>query len=169
MSAKSSIKVFKSPLTFFVSGLMLIFLLAACGAGSSSTTTGSSPSAPTTVKGYGTAYGCPSDAVVTNPRSANVTVTPSQASSPVNAQVGNVVEIRLPFGSKWVGPSSSQGNLQMLTPAGFANKSVQVCVWQFTAQSAGTTHITFQKSALCKAGEMCAQYIMNLPFTIDVH
>lgn len=166
MSAKSSINVFKSPLTFFVSGLMLIFLLAACGASSSSTGSGSPP---TTVKGYGTAYGCPSDAVVSNPRTPNVTINPSQSNTTVNAQVGNLIEIRLPFGSKWTGPTNSSGNLQLLTPAGFANKSAQVCVWQFTAQSAGTTHLTFQKAALCKAGEMCAQYIMNLPFTIDVH
>lgn len=167
MSAKSFVHGFKSPLTLFVSGLMLIFLLAACGAGSSSTGAGSS--APTTVKGYGAAYGCPSDAVVPNPRTANVIVNLSQSDTTVNAQVGNVIEIRLPFGSKWTGPVTTQSNLQMLTPAGFANKAVHDCVWQFTAQSAGTTHVTFEKAALCKAGEMCAQYIMNMPFTINVH
>ena len=139
-------------------------LLAACG--SSSTTTGSTP--PTTVKGYGTAYGCPSDAVVTNPISPNVTVQPSQMNSTITAKNGDVIQVNLPFGSKWTGPSTSQGNLQLQTPAGYALKSSNVCVWQFIAKGSGTVQLSFTKQALCKSGQLCPQYIMNVPFTVSV-
>lgn len=169
MPSRSLKNYVKSPFTLLVSAFMLVFLLAACGAGSTNTGAGGSPASPTGGQSNGTAYGCPTSIVNNNPKTADVIIEPSQTHSIVNAQVGNIIEVRLPFGSKWSGPTTSQGNLQLLNPAGFADQSVKACIWQFSAQSAGTVKLTFQKAALCKPGQMCAQYIMNLPFTIDVH
>jgi hypothetical protein len=156
-----------SSFLLFVSGFALILILAGCGAGSATGSSGPPPT-PTTIKGYGTTYGCPSDAVVSSPPPANVTIQASQVNTTITAHVGDIIEIHLPFGSKWSGPTTSQGNLQLLTPAGFAMKSASVCVWQFSAKSTGTTQLIFEKRALCKAGELCPQYIVNVPFTIDV-
>jgi hypothetical protein len=149
-----------------VPGLILALLLAACG---SNTTTGSSPSSgPTIVKGYGTTYGCPSDAVVSNPQTPNVTIQPSQANQTITAHNGDVIQINLPFGSKWSGPTTSQGILELQTPAGYAQKSINMCVWQFIAKGTGTVQLSFQKQALCKPGTLCPQYILVLPFTVNV-
>ncbi len=148
-------------------GIALALLLAACGS-SGSTSSGSASSPPTTVKGYGTAYGCPSDAVVTSSQAANVTVLPSQANSTISAHTGDVIEIRLPFGSKWSGPTASQGILELQTPVGYAMKTQSACVWQFVAKGTGTVQLAFQKQALCQPGQLCPQFIMNVPFTIQV-
>ncbi len=155
--------------------LTLMSIVAACGTNSSSGTTaggtGSSPAqpSPTAVKGYGTAQGCPSDMVVsTAPSTANVIVKPSQTNSTITAKVGDVVEIRLPFGQKWTGPTASEGNLEIQQPAGYARKTDNVCVWRFTAKSAGTTNLEFRQQALCKLGQLCPMYIAEIPFVVTV-
>ena len=154
--------------------VILAMLFAGCGASGSGTSTGSgsesSPTpAPTTVKGYGTAYGCPSDAVVTPPAGQpNVTIKLTDSNTTINAHTGDVIEVHLPFGQLWSGPTMSPSNiLQMQTPAGYALKSAKVCVWRFTAQSSGTEHLTFSAKAMCKPGELCPQYVLSVPFTID--
>ena len=168
----------KRSLSSFLLALMLLTLMgivAACGtnAGSGTSTggTGSSPvtPAPTAVKGYGTAQGCPSDLVVsTAPSTANVVVKPSQANGSITAHVGDVVEIRLPFGQKWSGPTASVGSLEIQQPSGYAWKTDKVCVWRFTAKSAGTTSLEFHEQALCRAGQLCPMYIVDFPFVITV-
>jgi len=168
----------KRSLSSFFLALMLLTLMgivAACGTNSGSGTstggTGNSPvsPSPTAVKGYGTAQGCPSDMVVsTAPSAANVVVKSNQANGPITAKVGDVVEIRLPFGQKWTGPTASEGNLQIQQPAGYAWKTDKVCVWRFTATSAGTTSLQFHQQALCKPGQMCPMYIADIPFVITV-
>ena len=157
----------RQPLLFIsLLGIALMFVLAACGA----STTGTSGSAPTaTVSGYGSAYGCPSDAVVTTPSSsANITIQPSQANSTVLAHTGDIIEIRLPFNSKWSGPTTSQGILELQTPSGYASKTNSACIWRFVAMGTGTIELNYTRQALCKPGELCPQYIMNVPFTITV-
>ena len=155
--------------------LTLMSIVAACGTNSSSGTTsgstGSSPAqpSPTAVKGYGTAQGCPSDMVVsTAPSTANVVVKPNQTHSTITAKVGDIVEIRLPFGQKWSGPTTSVGSLEIQQPSGYAWKTDKVCVWRFTAKSAGTTNLEFQGRALCKPGQLCPMYIAEFPFVITV-
>ncbi len=158
--------------------LALMSIIAACGTNSTSGTstggTGSSNTptvnpSPTAVKGYGTAQGCPSDMVVsTAPSTANVLVKPNQTNSTITAKVGDVVEIRLPFGQKWSGPTASEGNLEIQQPAGYAWKADNVCVWRFTAKSAGTTTLEFRMQALCKPGQLCPMYIAEVPFVISV-
>ncbi len=152
--------------------LVLICILTACGSNVSSTGgSASSPvtPSPTAVKGYGTAHGCPSDFVVnTAPSAANVLVKPTDTKSTIPAHVGDVVEIRLPFGQSWTGPTASQGSLELQQPAGYALKTDNVCVWRFTAKTAGTTQLEFHSRALCKAGQMCPMYIAEFPFTITI-
>src|SRR5690349_12819487 len=108
---------------------LLIFMLAGCGT-HTGTGTGSTPPVAPTVQGYGTSNGCPSDAVVsTAPAAPNVAVKPSDTGATVNAHVGDVIEVDLPFGVVWTGPAGSQGMLQLQTPAGYAWKASKMCVW----------------------------------------
>ncbi len=160
-----------------LSFLILAFVLAACGAaGSGGSTTGgtgaagSSPTAaPTPVKGYGTANGCPSDMVVSSaPTKANVIVKSSEANNTITAHNGDVIEVRLPFGHKWGGPNASPSILALQSPAGYAWKADNVCVWRFVAQGTGTAELNFTGQALCKAGQVCPMYIMEVLFKINV-
>jgi hypothetical protein len=163
------------PLSLFVL-FVLTFLFAGCGAASTggSSTTGSSPTAtptaaPTPVKGYGTANGCPSDMVVgTVPTKANVILQPSDTNTTIIAHNGDVIEVNLPFGHKWGGPLTSQGILQLQTPAGYALKTNKVCVWRFVAQGTGSAQLTFSERALCKMGQMCPMYITAVSFKVTV-
>jgi hypothetical protein len=144
---------------------ILAFMLAACG-NSGTTSTGSAPVTPTTVVNTN---GCPSSTVVgTAPSPANVVLTQSNHNTTITAHVGDVIEVDLPFGQSWSGPTTSQGELQLQTPAGFALTTSHKCVWRFTAQGAGTTVLNFYGKAICKQGELCPQYIMNLLYTIVV-
>jgi hypothetical protein len=148
--------------------ILLTFMLAACGK-NMGTGTGSAPPAPTIIPGYGTSNGCPSDFVVnTAPAAPNVTVKPNNSNATVNAHVGDVIEVDLPFGIVWTGPTTSQGVLQLQTPAGYAWKASKMCVWRFVAQGTGTSQVTFYGRAMCKKGQLCPQYITRVPFTFSV-
>src|SRR5579885_2610605 len=99
-------------LVLFCSMLVLIFMLAACGSkvgttggGGGQTPTPTTPPTSGPVKGYGTSVGCPSDMVVNNaPTQANVLIQLTNMDSTVTAHVGDIIEVRLPFGHKWGGP-----------------------------------------------------------------
>ncbi len=147
----------------------LILVLAACGSNSGSTSTGSTPAptpTPTTHRAVNP-YGCPSDAVVsTAPPQANMKLKLSDSKTTVNAHQGDVIEIDLPFGQVWSGPSTSQGVLQLQGPAGYASTAAKACVWRFTVQGAGTTQLAFYGKAICQKGQLCPQYVMSVPFTI---
>jgi hypothetical protein len=153
--------------------IALTFILVACGAtpgsGSGSGSTGSSP-LPTATTGStnGTSDGCPSNTAVSSKPTPNVTVNLKNMNSTVTAHVADIVEIDLPFGHMWNGPTSSQGTLTLQQPAGFAWSTNKVCVWRFTAQNTGTTQLTFTGRPICNKGQACPQYIMQVPFTIDV-
>jgi hypothetical protein len=169
------------PLTVAACIMLLACIMAACGsnvgsgtsvgsAGSTATPTpvASTPTV-TTVAGYGTTQGCPSDSVVSNLPKANVVVTLSgSANSNVVAHTGDVIELRAPFGKQWGGPQKSTGGLTLQSPAGFAQMTDKACVWRFDAKSAGTTKIDFTGRPICKKGSMCAMFIMDLPVTITV-
>ncbi len=147
---------------------LLAFVLAACGGTGSGTASTPTPT-PTTGQGYGAVHGCPSDAVVTPaPEAANVTVKLSDANAPVTAHVGDVLEIQLPFGLRWTGPTLSGGGLHMQTPAGYASTALGMCIWRFSALGVGTIHLTFFARALCQKGQFCPHYVLAFPFTIVV-
>ena len=112
---------------------LLTFVLDACGGTGSGI--GSTPTPTSTaVPGYGTGHGCPSDAVVTSaPPAADVTITLSDANAVVAAHVGDVLEIHLPFGLRWTGPTISGSGLLVHTPAGYASTALGMCIWRFDA------------------------------------
>jgi hypothetical protein len=144
---------------------LLVLALAACGTnvGSGSTSTGATSTTPTA---SASSYGCPGSVMNTSPAPANIVLKESDHNSTVTAHVGDVIEVDLPFGQSWTGPTTSQGKLQLQTPAGFALPASKMCVWRFTVQSAGTTQLQFYGQAICKKGAMCPLYIMRLPYTI---
>src|SRR5437879_462050 len=137
-----------------ICSLALATLLVACGGatssasgsnssgGSSQGSSGGSTSrgtSSTTVASSGTANGCPSNAVVTNESGkVSVIVKPTQMNQTISAHNGDIIEIQLPFGHKWTGPTTSQGILQIQGPAGYASKSANACVWRFVAKGTGT-------------------------------
>jgi hypothetical protein len=147
---------------------LLAFVLAACGTntGAGSGSKNPTPASPTAATSQ---TGCPGSTVMTTPPSpANVVLKPANNSTTISAQVGDVVEVDLPYGQAWSGPSVSQGSLSLQQPAGFALTPSKVCVWRFTAQSAGTAQLEFYGKAICETGHACPQYIVRLPFTISV-
>jgi hypothetical protein len=156
--------------------VMLTLLLAACGGstspgGSGTTSVPTATPTPTLIKvqGYGTDNGCPSDLVVKNaPAKADVIIQQTNVNDTIVAHNGDTVEVELPFGHKWTGPTDSQGVLQLQQPAGYAWKSSNMCVWRFVAMGAGTQKLAFTSQALCKNGQMCPMYIMAMSFTVDV-
>ncbi len=150
---------------------LLTLVLAACvSSGGSGPGLGSTPTlTPTSSQGYGTAHGCPSDAVVTpEPPAANVTVKLSDANRTLTAHVGDVIEIQLPFGLRWTGPTISGRGLQLQTPAGYASPFTGMCIWRLSALHAGMTSFTFFAMALCNDGHPCPQFVLAVPFTIVV-
>lgn len=164
------------PLFTIVSlALLLALVLAACGAkGGSASGTGSiATSTPTptftTVQGYGSANGCPSDAVVTTTsHDANVTVKLADAHATVKAQIGDLIELQLPFGMRWTGSPASAGELQLQTPAGYASTAAKMCIWRYRAQSAGIAHLTFVGRVICKKDILCPLVVTPVMFTLEV-
>jgi hypothetical protein len=147
----------------------LTLVLAACGtnSGSAPTSTGSTP--PPTSTSAVNSHGCPSNTTVsTTPTPANVVLKPSNSNTTINVHQGDIIEIHLPFGQIWAGPTTSQGVLQLQTPAGYPLESANACIWRFTAQGTGTTQLNFYGRAICKKGEFCPQYVISMPFTINV-
>jgi hypothetical protein len=99
---------------------------------------------------------------------ANVVLKMSNSHTIVTAHQGDVIEVQLPFGQLWNGPSTSQGVLQLQTPYGYASQTANSCIWRFTAQGNGTTQLNFYARAMCKKGQMCPQYVVSVPFSIHV-
>lgn len=153
--------------------LALTLLLVACGGapgsgGSASSGSSSATHAPTSVKGYGTSNGCPSDAVVSSTPPANVTANINSPDQTVSAHNGDMIEIHLPFGRKWIGPSNMPGILQLQQPSGYAQKSDNMCVWRFVAKGTGKAQLAFESQPLCKPGAACPMYIVSYPVTINI-
>lgn len=152
-------------LLFFLAALLIV-ILAAC-----TSNIGASPQPtqqPTTVQGYGATYGCPSDAVVTSLSTPNVKIKPTDENSIVTAHVGEVVEVQLPFGHRWTGPTISGDGLQLLSPSGFASTADRMCLWRFNALNQGLTQLTFSAQAICKKGQVCSLYAFAVTFRVEV-
>lgn len=151
--------------------LVLVLALSACG---TNTTTGaapgSTPPAATPTQSQANTNGCPNNTVMTTPpAAANVVLTNSNSGSTINAKKGEIIEIDLPFGHTWQGPTSiSPAILAVQGPAGYAYPTAKACVWRFQAMSAGTVHLSFEGRPICKKGQACPLYIMAVPFTITI-
>jgi hypothetical protein len=147
-------------------------LLTACEAKSSGPGIGSvSPSVTVppfaTVSGYGTDQGCPSNVVVSEaPATPDVTVGPT--SGIVNTHKGAVIEVHMPFGIVWKGPTTSQGVLQLQNPYGYAWRPANACIWRFVAKDTGTVSLTFLGRAICKKVPFCVPSVTVALFTIKV-
>jgi hypothetical protein len=122
----------------------------------------------TRVNAFGTAQGCPSNSVMRNVPRPNVTITPRQAKTTITVRTGDLIQFQFPFGSRWGGPTTSQGNLTLQPPAGYANRTAHMCVWRFTAASSGTTQLNFTQGPLCKPGYPCPYFVILVRFTILV-
>ena len=174
VSRRASNYIIRRQLSLFLVPLALVltFVLAACGS-NGGTSTGAAPTStpttrPTTVS-VGTPEGCPNGAAVNPPQNKpNVTIVLKNSNSTITAHNGDLIEVRLPFGEQWSGPTTSEGGLQLQQPAGYAVNSDKVCIWRFVAQGSGTTQLTFSAKAICQKGQLCPQYILNVPFIIDV-
>ena len=147
------------------------FFVAACGA--SSSTTGPTPPSPTPtlaiVPGSGAAYGCPSDVVVSiAPAASDITLEPQQAATTINVEKGVVLEVHMPFGVAWQGPTTTQGALQLQKPAGYAWKASHSCIWRFVAEQAGTVTLHFFGRAICKKASLCVPSVEDTSFTVQV-
>jgi hypothetical protein len=165
----------KSLIMFSLSAFALVLLLAGCGSSGGGTTGGSGATTPTTAANptptqtYSAANGCPSNVVMsTDNARPNKMIQPADTKGTIVVHNGDTIEVRLPFGSQWSGPTISQGVLQLQGPAGYALKSDKVCVWSYVAKGTGTTTLDFSKRALCKPGQFCPMYILKVPFTIEV-
>jgi hypothetical protein len=159
-----------------VLSLVLVLALTACGV--NSTTTGSSstasPSAvpsPTATKVLTVASttGCPGSTLTTLPSAATLVLTNANTTGTVNAKNGETIEVDLPVGHTWQGPSISPQNLlAMQSPSGYTSTKGQFCVWRFVASGVGTVHLSFTGRPICKKGQLCPMYVMAIPFTINV-
>ena len=156
--------------------LLLVLVLSACGtngttSGSASGTTTSTPGATATAtQAQGTKDGCPNTTVVTTaPPAATIVLTSSQSGATINAKQGDTIEINLPFGHLWQGPTNaSLSPLAVQGPAGYAYSSARSCVWRYVAASTGTVHLNFVGRPICQKNQACPMYLMDVPFTIDV-
>nr|BBH94496.1 hypothetical protein KTA_26950 [Thermogemmatispora argillosa] len=157
----------------------LLVGLGACGT-NAATSGGASQSTPTpiksaatptatTVKGYGTSHGCPSDAVVaeTLPEQA-VIVRNTQNGQTITVHRGTLVVFELPFGQRWETPAGSQGVLELQQPAGYASQQAHACIWRYVAQGSGQSEVVFIARPLCQPHQLCPQYIMRFSFTVAV-
>lgn len=169
---RSNLSVRRS--AWFVFGsllVLLVFVLAACGynsGGSTNTGSGSGSTTAATPTASANVYGCPGTVMTTAPAPAKIVLKPSDSNATVTAHVGDVVQIELPFGQAWTGPTTSQGELQLQGTAGSAVTASKVCIWRFTAQSTGTTQVEFYGRAICQKGQMCPAYITRIPYTIVI-
>ncbi len=161
----------KSVLLTVPLALVLTFVLAACGtnpgtgAGSGTTPT----TGPVKVVGSGAPYGCPNGTPANPPQGTpNVIVQFKNSNSTITAHTGDIIEVRLPFGQSWQGPTTSQGVLQLQSIPGYTAMAEKACVWRFVAAGTGTTQLNFIGRPICKKGQMCPMYILRVPFTFDV-
>lgn len=155
----------------------LLVVLVACGQGADGTAPGSPSSGKTpvaqTTPPPATANkaptGCPSSVIMTNaPAKANVTIQESMTNSDIVAHTGDIIEVRLPFGQNWSGPTASQGVLQIQNPVGYALQPDRMCIWRFQAKASGLTPLNFTGRAICTPGKMCPLYIESVSFSVDV-
>ncbi len=94
--------------------------------------------------------------------------TTGAGSTPTSGTKGDLIEVQLPFGQKWSGPTTSQGVLELQSPFGYAEPTLKMCIWQFVAKGSGTVHLNFTGRAICLPGQLCPQYVMSVPFVVVV-
>jgi hypothetical protein len=152
--------------------LTLTFVLAACGSNGGPTTTGTTPSPTPTSSGVvnaGRSSACPNTTVTSPPAlKPNVVIKLSNSNHTVTAHNGDLIEVLLPSNQQWSGPTTSQGVLELQSPSGYPLQTEKMCVWYFVAHGTGTATLSFTGRALCKAGQSCPMYVIEIPFKVEV-
>ncbi len=149
--------------------MALAFVLSACG--TNITTSGSPTSSPQPVatSTQAIAHGCPNTTIVSSPPpAANVILTSTTLGGTANAQKGDTVEIRLPYGLSWSGPMNSSSLLTMQNPAGYDSTTAKACVWRFDASAVGSAQVSFTARPICKKGQACPMFVRVVSFTINI-
>lgn len=82
-------------------------------------------------------------------------------------QTGELVQVRLPTTMRWT-LSGSAATAGMLQPAGFADATLSVCVWNFRPLIPGIFTLTFAGAPICSPGAPCPQYELDVNFTVTV-
>ncbi len=130
---------------------VLLFAVAGCGSntttGAGSTPTSAPTSGATTLPGK-IPNGCPNQAIV----------TPSQRAPNVTLHMADSNKTN----------SAHQGVLELQSPYGYAAPTLKMCTWQFVAKGLGTAQLEFSGRAICLKGQLCPQYIISVPFIIEV-
>jgi hypothetical protein len=103
----------------------------------------------------------------TAPAAPDITVGPQQGNRVINVRKGDLIEIRMPFGLVWQGPTTSQGVLQLQTPFGYAWKPSHACIWRFVARNSGSVAINFSGRAICKTS-FCVPTVADALFNFKV-
>jgi hypothetical protein len=95
-------------------------------------------------------------------------LTPQTPNQTGTAHAGDLVQVRLPSAVLWNLQSAST-NIAMLQPAGFQDPQLNVCAWNFRAQSAGDAVLSFTGLPLCdQPGKPCPQFALAETFTVHV-
>jgi hypothetical protein len=171
--------------------LGVLLLLAACGVttsvagnGQASLASSTAGSVSATPSGHGTVIpfhtptvtitktGCPLPTQTVNwPSPPTIVVTAAEAAKGTSLQVGQTLELELPFGRLWMlGPSSTwKGILTLESPAGYGDASLKSCIWRFTAQKRGQAAITFTFAPVCKPPMECPQFVGVLNVVVAVN
>lgn len=161
--------------------LLLLTLVACAPATSSTLTKGTTTPAPTQSKTDQPTptptgptlnelqQGCPgTTAPAGSPVRANVIVQYTDMNHTITVHTGDLIEIRLPFGKSWRGPTAIPANLVEQQPAGYASPTDHSCIWRFVAQTSGSARLKFGAGALCLKGQFCPMYILEVVFTFKI-
>jgi hypothetical protein len=152
-------------LWLLLNGLLLLMLGGCAGADKSS----EAHVTPTATQSHGAQYGCPNNIVVTSPPTPpDIVIRPAQNNTTITVHLKDLVEMQMPFGHIWQGPTNSQDGLHLQSPSGYAWKADQACIWRFVADRTGTTEVTFLEKPLCRKGQPCPLIEILIRFTLNV-
>lgn len=128
------------------------------------------PQTPTiTATGGAATTSCPGPTLSVAAPSPTLIVTQAQRSHTITAQVGAVIEIRLPAGAdRWQFDGKGAPTLAPLTAQGAYVAAMNSCVWDFTAARVGTDSLGFVGQPNCAARQPCPQYALLVSFTFSV-
>lgn len=163
--------------------VLLALLLAGCGASTtlSGAGTGASPSTTaaaraTTTRRPGPVGGmsvrpCPGPYGSASSAGTGVVVlTPSSPDLTANAQIGQTVQVQLSAKMHWEydATASAPTGLAMMQPAGIEDGQLDLCLWSFQAQSAGTATLKFTGTVPCDPMLACSDSTQTLVFTVKI-
>ena len=170
-------------------GVVLLLLLAGCAPGATSastqtaaqtsstaatisptaTTTYTGSPVPTTTPPSGSAQtGCPEPTQNVKWPSPPIVVVTLPQSTPVQAKVGDTLEIVLTWNQKWALVSHNDAILRLDNPSGYGDASLHSCVWHFTALTNGQEDVVFSGGPPCAKGAICPAPVGLVDLTIQV-